>query len=156
MSELHQYEIHFVERIPSEVLERQVELEWAYSASDALVQFAERCRFNGRTVNLKEIGPVKAAVKNRNFQHLTQTHFHVCGECQTVVSCFRCETPEFSRYWDSCIACKGKKPHDHHCPICKDNYPCPTIPCSSAHCRDFICQKHTKEEKREYYNQNPL
>lgn len=110
MSDLHQYEIRFVERTPDAVHPSLVKLEWAYSAEDALVQFKTRCQAEGRTVSIREIGPVKRAIVYRNTQFMKDAHFHVCRECHKVVPCLGCTDEWTSELNEKCPECKMKTP----------------------------------------------
>jgi hypothetical protein len=149
VSELHQYQIDFREEL-QDVFVSRVELEWAYSAQDALTQFQSRIQAHHRKVMSPIVGAVKDAVKYRGPLH-QGLHFHVCLACETTIApCYGCTTPERGRSWEPCTECLGKKPHVHFCDLCAKEFPCPSNACTAPRTKEMTCSRHSANEITEF------
>ena len=152
MSDLHQYELHYVgfdRTSGGEAI--LIRLVWAYTIQEAVFQF--ELEYKARHLldcRITEAGPVKKA-----HSHPPGTHFHVCVECQDVVPCAGCQFSERSDSYAPCPKCMGKKPHKHHCQICEAEYDCGWIEkngsCWLYEGKDVPCTKHTRDEALAFF-----
>lgn len=113
MSDLHQYELHYGWTEPTTGGARTlIRLVWAYSIQEAIFQldFEMKPRAD-RYYRISEAGPVKRAIFHKAGEGgpklLPVSHFHVCTECQDVLSCplTPCQSPDRNDWMGRCQKC---------------------------------------------------